>query len=266
MTKVVTKNEVAKAAKNEVAAVPSWYEEAEAMAGAGTSQDADDNIVPIVRRLQALSPQLNDGLPEYIEGAKTGDVYLKDDDPQIIKGDQGFYFQPCAFYKDVVEWKPRESGGGLVARHPEMPADAEDDVDPKNGRPIKTRNGNLLVDTRYHAGFLILPDGTAKPYAIPMKSTDHTISRMWMNQMNAKKLKSGNVMPSFMNIYKLRTKNKTNAAGTWKTWEITFVRQIEADEEWNRGKALYDAFNAGERAIEIDDAETMHEDREDTTM
>ena len=41
-------------------------------AGAGTSQSADDNIVPFIALLQDMSPEVKKRDPEYVEGAEVG--------------------------------------------------------------------------------------------------------------------------------------------------------------------------------------------------
>lgn len=225
-------------------------ERAERDSGKGLSTDRDDNVVPLVRRLQALSPQCNKKGMDYVRGAEPGDVWLKD--VALIKGEEGFLFQPCAFWKDIVEWRPREQGGGYVGRHDEIPGDAEEEIDERSGRAVYTRNGNELVDTRYHAGFIILKDGRALPYVIPMKGTDHQVSREWMTRMNAKRLASGKSQPPWMNLYLIKTKDRTNPSGTWSTWEILDDGEIQTEEEYERGLGLNEAFSDGTKKADIE--------------
>jgi len=220
-------------------------------AGKGLSTDRDDNVVPLVRRFQALSPQVNKKGMDYVKGAEPGDIWLKD--VALIKGEKGFRFQPCAFWKDVVEWRPRDEGGGFVGRHDEIPGDAEEREDEKSGRTVYTRNGNDLIDTRYHAGFVIFDDGRSMPYVIPMKGTDHQVSRSWMTRMNAKRLASGKTQPPWMNTYIIKTKDRTNPSGTWSTWEILDGPPIETEEEYDRGLGLYEAFGAGTKKADAED-------------
>jgi hypothetical protein len=102
-------------------------------AGAGTSQAADDNVTPLVTVIQANSPQLIRGGPKYIEGAKAGDIMIPNSPVPLIDGMTGMWFQPCFYYREVVEWTPRNRGGGVRGRHREMPREAvEKALDPNN--------------------------------------------------------------------------------------------------------------------------------------
>ncbi len=178
-----------------------------------------------MRRLQALSPQVNKkNLAEYVRGAEPGDIWLKDVTPEIIKGEEGFRFQPCAFWKDVVEWRKREDGGGYVGRHDTIPGDADEEFDEKSGRTVYTRNGNDLIETR-----------------------------SWMTKMNAKRLKSGKVQPTWLSIYLLRTKDKSNQSGTWSTWDINDAGEITTEEEFERGLALSEAFGSGSKKADVEE-------------
>ena len=93
-------------------------------AGAGLSTAAEDNLVPMMRILQTLSPQAKANNPDYIPGAKPGDIWLRNSDYPPISGAEGILFQPCYFSQDYVEWIPRSAGGGLVARHAALPTEA----------------------------------------------------------------------------------------------------------------------------------------------
>ena len=247
----------------------TWLDDqSEKFAGAGTSQAPDDNLIPLVRRLQALSPQAKKRAAEYVQGAEPGDIFFKDEVDPIVKGEDGFLFQPCAFGRDYVEWRPLEQGGGYVGRWPLRGAnepdcpDAVARTDPANGRTSWFRsNGNELIDTRYHVGFVIR-DGAAAPYVIPMKSTDHTVSRGWMRMMNSHLTSSGNVMPSWAHIYRLTTVEKSNAIGSWYTWRIAQEGPITSKEEFDRGVALNKAWSSQEvtAAVEEDVHDVVEKD------
>src|SRR3982751_762076 len=101
-------------------------EELAADAGAGLSTSADDNIVPFIILLQDMSPEVKKRDPNYVEGAEAG-MYLNRATKQLWAGDRamaertGFpvlEFQHCYFDRQVVEWIPRQDGGGFVARYP----------------------------------------------------------------------------------------------------------------------------------------------------
>jgi hypothetical protein len=239
--------------------LPAHLQKMQEHAGAGTSQAAEDNIVPMVAVLQPLSPQVDRRNPKYIEAAEPGAIWLKNAPTPIISGDEGIVFQPCFFSRHIVEWVPREQGGGYVARHDEMPAEA---------RTIKSRdgkrdvwvmpNGNQLIDTRYHVGNVVFPDGTIMPYVIPFSSSGHTVSRTWHTLMNSIRLPSGDIAPSFARVYRLKTIQRTNAAGTWFVFDVSHEGWAP-EQLYDRGLELHESFKAGEKAVETDAGQQEHQ-------
>lgn len=218
--------------------------------GKGVSTAQEDNLVPLIYVLQALSPQVNKRNPSYIEGAEPGSILLRNAPRPVVDGEEGVLFQPCYFSKDWVEWVPRDSGGGFVGRHAELPSEAKKTADPKNPNKVKyvLPNGNELIETRYHVGFALV-DGAALPYVIPMTSSGHTISKQWMVLMNGKQ-HNGKPLPSFAGLYRLRTKERSNTAGTWFTFDVSDAGFVHSREDYERGKALYMAFASGEKVME----------------
>src|SRR5262252_8802325 len=128
------KNEVFKPNTNMPAGM---MERMQADAGKGLSTKAEDNIVPIITVLQPLSPQLQRSSTKYISSAMAGDIMMKNAANPIIKGESGIIFQPCYFMKEWVEWVPRTSGGGFVARHEQCPEDVKEIKDPQNPNKIR---------------------------------------------------------------------------------------------------------------------------------
>ena len=227
------------------ASAPAYLEEAmKTDAGKGVSTDAADNLVPLAYVLQGLSPQVDESNPAYIPGAKAGDVWLRNYSTPIVKGKDGMLFQPCYFSKDWVEWVPREKGGGFVARHADKPNDAED----RNGKLVRRSNGNEVRETRYHSGFVHL-EGHSVPFVIPLTSTGHTVSRNWMFAMSQRINGGGKIEPSFCQLWRLRTTQRSNAKGKWYVFEPSFEDYVSL-EDFAKGRALNAAFTAGEKVAE----------------
>ena len=226
----------------------------QADAGKGVSTDQADNLVPLIYLLQPLSPQCIRGGEKTIKGAEAGDIWLRNanEEDQIIKCDDGLVFQPCWFSKDWVEWLPNR--GGFVDRHSQRPEIAElvdREGDDGTIRKVWTMpNGNNVVETRYHAGFAVLPDGRALPYTIPLSSTGHTVSKAWMFAMNSEALPDGTKAPSFAILYRLTPKLRSRNNKTWYQYEVSKVGWVETEAEYERGLALYEAFASGEKRIE----------------
>lgn len=234
-------------------------------AGKGTSQKAEDNIVPLIYVLQTNSPQVNKRGDAYIEGAEPGDFWLRHAPQPIVKGTEGLIFVPCYWWKDLVEWVPRDAGGGFVGRHAYevngkgdvlLPPGAKEDRDPKNPQRVQyfMENGNELVLTANHAGFVILPDGRWLPYVLPLKSTGLTVSRQWMFSMNSKRTRDGRVLPSFSHRYKLLSRHRKNKEGEWFTVEVQDAGMLANEDKplYLEARNLEGAFASGAKVAEAE--------------
>lgn len=113
----------------------------------------DDLALPFIRVLQKLSPQLDRSEPEFIKGAEEGD-FLNTATQEIVgTGSAGIYFVPAVYTINYTEWKPRESGGGIVHDY------GTDDSCLKNttrekGRDVN-RQGNYIVTSALYYGHLL---------------------------------------------------------------------------------------------------------------
>lgn len=233
--------------------VPAFMaDKAKADVGKGASQEQDDNLVPLIYILQALSPQVQERNPEYIKGAKPGDIWLRNAPEPIVAGEEGFLFQPCYFTKDWVEWKPQR--GGYAGRHDQRPADAVERPDPQDAqRMIWVRpNGNIVQETRYHIGYVINEKtGAAMPFVIPFKGAGHTVSRQWMFSINSKVIPDvEGPAPAWSCYYRLKTKFRTNAKGEFFVLDPSDAGWVETEAEYTRGQKLYEGFAAGAHKIE----------------
>ena len=236
--------------------------------GRGVSTAADDNLVPLIYVLHYSSPQVDRRDNAYIEGAEPGDIWLRGAPlgMEIIKPHDGLLVQPCYFYKDVGEWRPRQEGGGggqgFICRHPEEAAKdvagAVEDPDDKNHWTI-TRNGEVhdLVETRNHAVLVYHPSGRVMPYLIPLSSTGHGVSRAWMSQINGQIIqqgsKKGEPWDSFARLYVLRTEPRANKLGKW--FSFTTEEGPWCDrEKYLMGRKLHEQFARGEKRAEAPEA------------
>jgi hypothetical protein len=228
-------------------------------AGQGISQAQEDNLVPLIYVLQTNSPQCNKRDDRYVDGAEPGDIWLRGAPSPVVKGADGFLFQPCHFVKDWVEWVPRDSGGGFVGRHDERPANAREVRDPKKPSKVVyiTPDGHEVKETRNHMGYAITSAGPM-PYAIPLTSSGHTVSREWMGLMGRQRLPNKpNVQPpSWALYYRLRTKMRHNADGDWFVLSVENAGPdgtplwVPTADDYQRGKALHDAFTSGSKQME----------------
>jgi hypothetical protein len=245
-------------------------------ADSGISTDAKDNVVPFMRVLQALSPQLDDTKATHIEGAKVGDILLPNYAGRFVSGAKGILFQPCAFYKAWPEFVPRLRGGGFKGRYDNRVAtradvarmrgrvklgedipDLEEDVAVRIGdagfpvweRPVA---GTELIYTRYHPGFAIFEDGQTIPYVIDLKSTGHKVSKNWMSIMNSHRLPNGRIEPSWARLYHITTGKTSNPKGTFAQYVIEERPGLVDEVAYLRGRDLFKAFTSGEVVLDED--------------
>jgi hypothetical protein len=233
-------------------------------AGTGVSTAIEDNVVPLIYILQALSPQVQRKKEEYVEDAEAGNIWFRGT-KQVVPGDEGIPVVPCFFQKVWIEWMPNR--GGFVARHDERPDDAvlrTDSENPKRKFWVRP-NGNIVVETREHVVLVLEGFDAPMPFVIPMSGSGHSSSRNWMGSMNRKLVPGTDLKaPSYGYIYRMKTVFRTNDQGDWYMWEIVdendeptvvtdpavyrMARQIELD--FGKGK-----LKAGQADIDLTDTQ-----------
>ena len=231
-------------------------------AGMGVSTRASDNITPSIAVLQPLSPAVLAG-PEKISNAEAGDFLLTNASNPIIKGGEGFWFQPVCMTEWWFEFIPRDRGGGFVARYP-VRYDDEDQVVPPQGaeqdanlpyRFTFTETNNNCIHYRFVPG-IMWENGVGLEYVIPFHGTGHTVAKGWNTRMNRKRSQDGTMWPAFSHVYQLTTVQKQNKHGTWFQIEVsngtmlneaTLIVGDEYMRAYDMGKSLALAFKAGSR-------------------
>lgn len=265
-------------------------------AAGGLSKDQADNLVPLIYLLQPLSPQVMRGDPSRIEGAEPGDIWLRNSENPIVKSEKGMLFQPCYFYKDIVEWIPNR--GGYVGRHDidclansatnkpwsgtlsdvkEIVNDEKPNAPP---RYIRSSNNNEVVETRYFVGYVYPETGQPLPFIIPLSSTGHSFGKQWMFLQNSQTLPDGRpIDKSWIVLYRIKTSMKTNTEGSWymytvqKEFDLLTLQSMATDDKriagrpsiapdkamdmYQRGAALSNAFVTGDKKADEPDETLM---------
>lgn len=259
--------------------VPAHIKTAKAQ-GRGVSTDAHDNVIPMGRILQKMSNEVEKKSANYIAGAEVGDIYFKNLSPPIIKGQEGFLFQPCDYKWGYVEWVPRGKGGGggngYVAFYApdQKPKDTSMKPDPQNKeRMIEVRkNGNVIVETRYHSGYIIPEEkGLAPiPCVLPMSGSGHSVSKNWMGMMN-RKIVDGQKADSWWAYYRLKTVSKTKGNNTWDMFEVTdagpekngipTTMWAPTEEDLARGEELFLALSSGTKTFDASEEAGGNDDK-----
>lgn len=219
-------------------------------AGKGVSPDRDDKLVPMIRVLQSQSPQCLRQKPEYIEGARAGDFFLKNTVIPVVKGEDGFDFVPCAFLKCWLEFDgPRDESPNFVARHEDAGGRPKDVagliLDPEDGYDWISRDGHRYSLSREHYGLV----NGKMPFMFPFGGSGHTTSREWQTLMDQFRLPGGRVEPSFNRKYHVSTTPKSNKSGDWYGVSIVHLGEV-SDEEYNLGRMLWEAVMSGSRVAE----------------
>lgn len=187
----------------------------------------DDLSIPFLTIIQAMSPELNKQKPEYIQGARAG-MIIDSVSNKILGSDESpLQFIPCAYRKSFVEWRARESGGGMVKIHDNDTILNECTRNDKNQDVLK--NGNVIVTTGYMIGLYLVDDDYTR-CMISFTSTQLKKVRQWLSIMTAMKMNGKNgkyTPPMYSHIYDISTVPESNNKGTWYGWKIVLNRQLD---------------------------------------
>jgi hypothetical protein len=199
-----------------------------------------DLAIPFLQILQQLSPEVNEGKSDYVEGAKPGMVINSVTNQLYDTKKTAIRFVPCSFTKLFVEWRPRESGGGIVCSHSD-PAILTQCHKNEKGQDVLP-NGNIISTTAYHFGLVITENGEEK-VLIPMSSTQLKNSRRWLSLITTVKLQGPNgpfTPPMFAFEYLLKTHLEENSKGSWYGWNIELGEQVKEKRLFLEAKTAYE--------------------------
>lgn len=183
-----------------------------------------DVAIPFFAILQKGSPQVDELSDKHIAGAVAG-MIMNTVTGEVYEGKDGFPFIPCGFSPEWVEWKPRDSGGGFVARHTENDPVLRHCTPDERGRLI-TPHGNVISDTKYHFGVHPRSDGSLEWGIISMTSTQLKKSRNWLTMMKKLTMPDGREYPMYSHVYNLFTDGETKDKYSWYGWKIEMKEKI----------------------------------------
>ena len=234
--------EVAKATKLDLAVLAGDSKEA---SGFGNLDLSRDVMIPYINILQTTSPQLNPSKAEYVESAKVGQFY----NTVSQEVSTSLNVIPVLYQLRYVEWKPRESGGGLVEMH-----DADSGILGQTTRSKMTfkdtlPNGNYIATTAYHYVMVQGTDGNWSQAVISMTSTQLKKSRRWNSLMLTQKVEgpSGSFTPpTYAIVYKLSTVSESNDRGSWFGYQVEKVQMVDDASVYNEAKLFSTAASRGD--------------------
>lgn len=218
---------------------------------AGVDFEAEDYAIPFIKLVQKASPVIDtnpDARPGMLLNSVSGDLY------------KDLILIPCGFKKEVVEWADRDSGDGIQGSHPwDTPLMKETTPNEKNIPTLP--NGNVLIETRYHYVYVIVPEtGETFPALISMSSTQHKRSKRWASLIGSRKMTVNGrrvTAPSFAYKYHVTTVQESRDGNTWYSWDITSGPAI--DEEWLMTECIdfYKSIKSDAVKVSAEDAEAL---------
>jgi hypothetical protein len=196
--------------------------------------NSSDLGIPFLVILQKGSPEVDKAHPNYaqraIEGAEVGDIVNTLSREVVYKykpvKDEPVHIIPTFHQKSYVEWKPRDSGGGLVANHKDEMILSRTKRNDK-GQDVLS-NGNLVVTTSYVFATMLADD--PKKIVLSFTSTQLKKARQWLNLMMGLKIGQGSErrqLPMFSHIYAVSTVPESNQKGSWFGWKIELVEMVK---------------------------------------
>jgi hypothetical protein len=221
----------------------------------------DDLMLPFLKILGQLSPEVNKRDGKYVEGAEPGKIY-NSVTGELFDGEKGVQVIPCHYKLEYIEWQDRGEGSGApVAIHP---SSSDILTQTKRDGSYKDRlpNGNYIEKTASH--FVIVNSTSPSTALIAMKSTQLKISRKWNSMVSSIKMEGKNGMftpASYSHTYKLRTVQQSNDKGTWFGWEISKIGPVENTAIYQQAKSFSESVSKGD--IQVKHGETASGEKQE---
>jgi len=268
--------EVAEKKTTEVA-VESGFDYGEYSHAGFEGTTINDLSIPFIIVLQSNSPEVEDQL---IEGCKPGDL--------INSVTKEILAQPVTLipvYKEaaIVEWVPRNKGGGIAGRH-ELDSQVFKDALAKNGGSrippkdadgkrisFKSPDNNDLVETYYVYCLIMDADGVeSEGYCVlSFSSTKIKVHKDWMTAMYTIKGRP----PIFANRVHVSTVKQKNESGTYfnykigpmnESWRSSLIDPSKQMELLTEAKEFGDMIENGLARADFASAETGISDSGDS--
>lgn len=192
---------------------------------------SDDLIIPRITILQKLSPQLDKKKAAYIEGASVGDLC----DTSVREVFSEIQVLPVAYFREFLEWAPRDTQQGIVGRHDESIM-RQTTLGGPRGKTPTLPNGNSINETATFT-VLNLTAGGRKSF-ISFAVSALRIGKMWITQAQGERALIGGRMimpPLFYRTYTVKTASISRGNDDWETFVVErgpSVREIENGAYW----------------------------------
>lgn len=218
--------------------------------GAGNDNvDASDMLIPRIKLLQSLSPELDTTKAAYLPGAKSGQ-FLNTNTQELF---DELYLVNLFYEHMYCVFKKRKLGGGFKGAFPSLDAanaaieemcQSDDELMPQMLETIETARHTLLtINPR---------TGKMEPAVIDMTSTKLQVSRAWNTNIN----RYGG--DRFAAIWKMTSASVTNSKGTFFNLNVSFVGYLN-DELYAGAKEKYQQIRGA-----IDSGNVTHGDEDES--
>lgn len=218
----------------------------------------EDMAIPMLKVLQALSPQVNKRDGDYVDGAEAGAI-LNSVTSTVYDGEEGITVIPCSYRKAYVEWAPRESGQGLIQEHTDRSI-LESCVRDDKGKYLLD-SGNYIEETAYFYVLILDTNGASSQAVIPMKGSQLTKARKWITtmKMQTRLTSTGKRVPApmFFNKYQLTTTHQQNDMGNWFGWGVGLNGPLS-----NEDMPILEEAIAFQKAVSSDSVKVQQEEHD----
>lgn len=203
--------------------------------------DMQDLVIPRIELVQALSPCIEEGNAQFIEGARPGMFY--NSVTRELYG-PSLIVCPAFFKKQYLCWRDRKMGGGFGGAFDSM-AEAQDRIAQED---MRSQDDWEAVETAIQIVLVYNPETQDMSEAvISMARTKMKVSRQWNSLIRV------NGMDRFSRIYEIFGVDEENSQN--QSYKNLAVRYIEwaPMEVYKAAEKLYNSIASGERKVKIDD-------------
>jgi len=168
--------------------------------------ESNDFVIPFLRILQKLSPQVDIDAPEYVKGAKPG-LFFNTVNNKIY-GNK-IELIPITFKKVWLEWLPER--GGLVGRHKPFSIKVDTSKFTK-----WTVQGGINIVTECLLFYCLIVDHVEDgPIVFSLSSTGIKHGKNWNTQIMMTRLPNGKRAPYFSSVWEVTVIKNENNQGVW---------------------------------------------------
>jgi len=216
--------------------MPEWMKGMEQDDRGNEGITKEDLVIPRLSIIQAISPELDENDPAYIEGAKAGMLF----NTLTRKLYTEILVVPIMYEKVYLIWRDRKKGGGFGGQYT-----TENEAGAAIGE-MEDPDSWEATDTPTHL-CLAVSDGKPFEIAIPMPKSKAKISR----QLNSTIRLFGG--PRFSRVYRVTgVDDKNNAGEKFKNFRIDFAG-FPSKELFDVAEKLFTDLSSGNIKYKVDD-------------